>query len=128
MTYIIKIMREHLQDINSKLWRETWINYGHGTQNCSPNSGISKNSTWTGDNVSKTYGMKARNVGQRSPNYTWMMQKTIDTVVTVKSIRPTDGEQEWDNRALTQLSRAGIVANILLPSFGTISLVKAQYK
>jgi hypothetical protein len=61
--------------------------------------------------------MKARNVGQRSPNYTWTMQKTTDTAVTVQSIRPTDGEQEWDNRALTQLSREGIVDNVLLPSF-----------
>jgi hypothetical protein len=72
--------------------------------------------------------MKARNVGKRSPNYTWTMQKTIDMAVTVKLIRPTDGEQEWDNRALTQLSRAGIVANVMLPSLGTISLVKAQLK
>jgi hypothetical protein len=56
------------------------------------------------------------------------MQKTTDTTVTVKSIRPTDGEQELDNRAPTQPSRAGIVANVLLPSFGTISLVKAQLK
>jgi hypothetical protein len=56
------------------------------------------------------------------------MQKIIDTAVTVKSTRPTDGEQEWDNRALTQLLRAGIVANVMLPSFGTISLVKAQLK
>jgi hypothetical protein len=128
MTSIIKIMREQLQDINSKLWRETWRNYGHGTHNCFPNFGTSKNSTLTGDNASYTYGMKARNVGQCSPSYTWKMQKTTDTEVTVKSIRPTDGEQEWDSRALTQLSRAGIVANVLLPSFGTISVVKEQFK
>jgi hypothetical protein len=56
------------------------------------------------------------------------MQKTTETVVTVKAIRPKYGEQELANRAPTQLSRAGIVANILLPSFGTISLVKAQLK
>jgi hypothetical protein len=56
------------------------------------------------------------------------MPKTIDTAVTVSSTRPTDGEQELDNRALTQLSRAGIVANVMLPPFGTISLVKAQLK
>jgi hypothetical protein len=29
---------------------------------------------------------------------------------------------------MTQLSRAGIVGNVLLPAFGTISLVKAQLK
>jgi hypothetical protein len=57
-----------------------------------------------------------------------MMQKTTDMVVTVTSIRPTDGEQELDNRAPAQLSRAGIVANVLLHSFATISLVKAQLK
>jgi hypothetical protein len=57
-----------------------------------------------------------------------MIQKTTDTAVTVKLIRPTDGEQELDNRAPTHLSRAGIVVNVLLPSFGTISLVKAQLK
>jgi hypothetical protein len=56
------------------------------------------------------------------------MQKTTDTAVAVKSTRPTDGEQELDNQAPTQLSRSGIVANVLLPSFGTISLVKAQLK
>jgi hypothetical protein len=56
------------------------------------------------------------------------MQKTTETVVTVKAIRPTDGEQELDNRAPIQLSRADIVANVILPSFGTISLVKAQLK
>jgi hypothetical protein len=56
------------------------------------------------------------------------MQKTTKTVVTVKATRPPDGEQELDNRAPTQLSRAGIVDNVLLPSFGTISLVKAQLK
>jgi hypothetical protein len=56
------------------------------------------------------------------------MQKKKETVVTVKAIRPADGEQELDNRAPTQLSRAGIVANFLSPSFGTISLVKAQLK
>jgi hypothetical protein len=72
--------------------------------------------------------MKARNVGQRSPNYTWTMQKTTDLEATVKSNRTTDGAQELDNRALTQLLRAGIVANVLLPSFGTFSLVKAQLK
>jgi hypothetical protein len=97
MTSIIKIMREQLQDINSKLWRETWRNYGQGTQNCSPNFGTSKNRTLTGDNALQNYGMKARNVGQRLPNYTWTMQKTTDTAVTVKSIQLTDGEQEWDN-------------------------------
>jgi hypothetical protein len=128
MTSIIKIMREKLQDINSRLWIETWINYGRGTQNYFPNFGTSKKSTLTGDNAWWTYGMKARNVGQCSPNYTWTMQKTTDTAVTVKSIRPTDGEQEWDNRALNELSRAGIVANVMLPSFGKISLVKAQLK
>jgi hypothetical protein len=52
------------------------------------------------------------------------MQKTTETVVTVKA----DGEQELDNRAPTQLSRAGIVASVLLPAFGTISLMKAQLK
>jgi hypothetical protein len=57
-----------------------------------------------------------------------MMKKTTETVVIVKSIRPTDGEQELDNRALTQILRAGIVANVLLPSFGKISLLKAQLK
>jgi hypothetical protein len=72
--------------------------------------------------------MKARNVGQRSPNYTWTMQKTTDPEATVKSNRTTDGEQELDNHASTQLSHAGIVANVMLPSFGTISLVKAQLK
>jgi hypothetical protein len=128
MTSIIKIMREQLQDVNSKLWRDTWRNYGHGTQNCSPNSGTFKNSTFPGDNASQTYVTKARNVGQRSPNYTWTMQKTTDTAVTGKLIIPTGGEQEWYNRALTQLSRAGIVANVLLRSFGTTSLVKAQLK
>jgi hypothetical protein len=56
------------------------------------------------------------------------MQKTTDTAVTVRSTRPTDGEQELDNRAPTQLLRAGIVDNILLHSFGTISLVKAELK
>jgi hypothetical protein len=56
------------------------------------------------------------------------MQKTTETVVTVKAIRSPDGEQELDNRAPTQLLRAGIVANVLLPSFGKISLVKAQLK
>jgi hypothetical protein len=56
------------------------------------------------------------------------MQKTTETVVTVKAIRPAGGEQELDNQAPTQLSRAGIVANVLLPSFGTISLAKAQLK
>jgi hypothetical protein len=56
------------------------------------------------------------------------MQKTTETVVTVTAIRPTDLEQEWDNRSMTQLSRAGIVASVLLPTFGTISLVKAQLK
>jgi hypothetical protein len=56
------------------------------------------------------------------------MQKTTETVVTVKAIRPPDGEQELDNRAPTQLSRAGIMVNVLLPAFGTISLVKAQLK
>jgi hypothetical protein len=59
-----------LQYTNSKLWRETWRNYGHDTHNCSPNSGTSKNSTFPGDNASQTYGTKARNVGQRLPNYT----------------------------------------------------------
>jgi hypothetical protein len=77
---------------------------------------------------SQTYGTKSKNVGQRSPKHTWTMQKTTATAVTVTPIRPTDGEQEGDNRALTQLSRAGIVANVLLPSFGAISLVKAQLK
>jgi hypothetical protein len=72
--------------------------------------------------------MKAINDGQRSPNYTWTMHKTTDMAVTVKFIRPMDGEQKWYNRALTQLSRAGIVANDMLPSFGTISLVKAKLK
>jgi hypothetical protein len=33
-----------------------------------------------------------------------MMQKTTETVVAVKAIRPTEGEQELDNRAPTQLS------------------------
>jgi hypothetical protein len=80
------------------------------------------------DNALQTYSMKARNVGQRSPKYTWTMQKTTDLEAPVKSNRPTDGKQEWDKRALTQLLRAGILANILLPSFGTISLVKAQLK
>jgi hypothetical protein len=56
------------------------------------------------------------------------MQKKTEMLVTVKAIRTLDGEQELDNRAPTQLSRAGIVANVLLPSFGTISLVKAQLK
>jgi hypothetical protein len=78
--------------------------------------------------MSWTYGMKARSVGQRLQNYTWTTQKTTDTAVAVKWSRPKDGEQEWDNRALTQLSRAGIVANVLLPSFGEISLVKSQLK
>jgi hypothetical protein len=54
--------------------------------------------------------------------------ETTDTAVTVKSIRPKNGEQEWDNQAPNQLSRAGIVANVLLPSFEKISLVKAQLK
>jgi hypothetical protein len=56
------------------------------------------------------------------------MQKTTETVVTWTAIRPPDGEHELDNRAPTQLSRGGIVANVLLPAFGTISLVKAQLK
>jgi hypothetical protein len=56
------------------------------------------------------------------------MQKTTDTAATVKLIRPTDGEQEWDNQSLTHLSRVGIVDNVMLPSFWTISLVKAQLK
>jgi hypothetical protein len=56
------------------------------------------------------------------------MQKTTEMVVTVKAIRSPDGEQELDNRAPTQLSRAGIVDNVMLPSFGKISLVKAQLK
>jgi hypothetical protein len=56
------------------------------------------------------------------------MQKTTEMAVTVKSIKPTYEEQELDNRASTQLSRAGIVANVMLPSFGKISLVKAQLK
>jgi hypothetical protein len=72
--------------------------------------------------------MKARNVGQLLPNYTWMMQKTIDPEATVKLNRQTDGEHEWDKGALTQLLRAGIVANVMLPYFGTISLVKEQLK
>jgi hypothetical protein len=101
---------------------------GAAHRTASQNFGSSKNSTLTGDNASWTYGTKARNVGQRSPNYTWMVQKTTDTAVTVRSIRPADGEHEWDNRALAQLSRAGIVDNVLLPSFGKISLVKAQLK
>jgi hypothetical protein len=57
-----------------------------------------------------------------------MMHKPKETVVTVKAIRTPDGEQELDNRAPTQLSPAGIVANVMLPAFGTISLVKAQLK
>jgi hypothetical protein len=56
------------------------------------------------------------------------MQKTTETAVTVIAIRPMDGEQELDNQAPTQLSRAGIVAKVMLPSFGTISLVEAQLK
>jgi hypothetical protein len=72
--------------------------------------------------------MKARNAGQRSPNYTMTMQKTTDTVVTVKSIKTTDGEKEWYSRALTHLSRAGVMAKVMSLSFGTISLVKAQLK
>jgi hypothetical protein len=128
MTSIIKIMKERLQYINSKLWRGKWRNYGQDTHNWFPNFGTSKNSTLTGDDASWTYGMKARNVGQRSQNYTWTKQKITDTAVSAISIRPTDWEQEWDNRALTQLLRAGIVAYFLLPSFGTISLVKAQLK
>jgi hypothetical protein len=56
------------------------------------------------------------------------MQKTTDPEATLKSNRTTDGEQELDNRALTHLLRAGIVSNVLLPSFGKISLVKAQLK
>jgi hypothetical protein len=128
MICIIKIMKERLQDTNLKLWKGTWIHYGKDTYNCFRNFGTFKNSTSTGDNASWTDRMKARNAGQSSPNYTWTMHKTTDTAVTVKSIIPTDGEQEWDNRSLTQLSRADIVAYILLPSFGTISLVKASLK
>jgi hypothetical protein len=56
------------------------------------------------------------------------MQKRPDLGATVKSNRQLDREQEWDKQALTQLLRAGIVANIILPSFGTISLVKVQLK
>jgi hypothetical protein len=56
------------------------------------------------------------------------MQKTTEPVVTVNAIRPRDGEKELYNRAPTQLSRAGIVANVMLPAFGTIILVKAQLK
>jgi hypothetical protein len=52
------------------------------------------------------------------------MHKTTEPVVTVKAIRPPDGEQELDNRAPTQLSRAGIVANVLLPTFETESAIK----
>jgi hypothetical protein len=63
-------MREPLHDTNSKHWREKWRNYGHATQSYYPNYGTSKSSTLTGDNASRTFGMKARNVGQHSPNYT----------------------------------------------------------
>jgi hypothetical protein len=74
----------------------------------------------------RPFSMKARNVGQHSPNYTWMTKKPTDLEVTAISSRTSDGEQEWDNWATTQLIWAGIVAYVLLPSFGTISLVKAQ--
>jgi hypothetical protein len=47
-------MREPLQDINSKHWRETRRNHGHGTQNYFSNFGTSKNSTSTGENASQT--------------------------------------------------------------------------
>jgi hypothetical protein len=56
------------------------------------------------------------------------MQKTTDLEATVKPNGISDGEQELDNQALTQILRTGIVVKVLLPSFGTISLVKAQLK
>jgi hypothetical protein len=42
--------------------------------------------------------------------------------------RLSDGVHEWDNRATTQLLWAGILANVLLPSFGTMNLEKAPLK
>jgi hypothetical protein len=72
--------------------------------------------------------MKARNYGQLSLDYTWMTQKLTDLESTAISNRISDGEQEWDNRVMTQLLWAGIVANIMLPSFGKISLEKVQLK
>jgi hypothetical protein len=47
--------------------------------------------------------MKAINAGQHSPNYTWMKQKPTDLEVTVILSGTSDGEQEWDNRDMTQL-------------------------
>jgi hypothetical protein len=72
--------------------------------------------------------MKANNAGQHSLNYTWMAQKPTDLEFTAILSGLSDGEQEWDNRAMTQLVRAGIVASVMLPSFGKIMLDKAQLK
>jgi hypothetical protein len=57
-----------------------------------------------------------------------MTQKPTDLEITVISSKTSDGEKEWDNRALTELLRVGILVNVMLPSFGTISLEKAQLK
>jgi enoyl reductase-like protein len=72
--------------------------------------------------------MKARNYEQLSLKYIRMTQKLTDLESTAISSGILDGEQEWDNGAMTQLSRAGIVANVMLHSFGTISLDKSQLK
>jgi hypothetical protein len=72
--------------------------------------------------------MKARNYGKHSLNYTWMTQKPTDLKFTAILSGPSDEEQEWEKRATTQIIRAGIVANVMLPSFGKINLEKAQLK
>jgi hypothetical protein len=50
-----------------------------------------------------TYGTKARNDGQHSLNYTRMAQKPTDLEFPATSNETLDGEQEWDNQAMTQL-------------------------
>jgi hypothetical protein len=72
--------------------------------------------------------MKARNAGQHLLNYTWMAQKLTHLESTSISSRISDVEQEWDNRAMTQLLWAGIVAKVVLTSFGEIILEKEQLK
>jgi hypothetical protein len=48
-------------------------------------------------------GTKARNAGQHSLTYTWMMQKPAALESPAISSGISDGEHEWDNRATTQL-------------------------
>jgi hypothetical protein len=47
--------------------------------------------------------MKEINAGQHSLKYTWMMQKTTDLEYPETSNVISDGEQDWDNQAMTQL-------------------------